>query len=40
VPLRLKLSESVIAFDREPVRDNHFRLAELYARREPDLFMV
>jgi glyoxylase-like metal-dependent hydrolase (beta-lactamase superfamily II) len=40
VPLRLKLSESMIAFDRKAVRDNHSRLAELYARWEPDLFMV
>jgi hypothetical protein len=35
-----ELSESMIAFDRKAVRDNHSRLAELYARREPDLFMV
>jgi hypothetical protein len=30
----------MIAFDRKAVRDNHSRLAELYARWEPDLFMV
>jgi hypothetical protein len=30
----------MIAFDRKRVRDNHARLAELYARKEPDLFIV
>ena len=40
VPAALALSESMIAFDRKRVRDNHARLAELYARKEPDLFIV
>jgi glyoxylase-like metal-dependent hydrolase (beta-lactamase superfamily II) len=40
VPLGLKLSEAMVAFDRKTVRDNHARLAELYARREPDLLLV
>ena len=40
VPLALRLSESINAFDRKRVRDNHARLAELYARKEPDLLIV
>jgi glyoxylase-like metal-dependent hydrolase (beta-lactamase superfamily II) len=40
VPLGIKFSESLIAFDRKAVHDNHARLAELYARREADLMMV
>jgi glyoxylase-like metal-dependent hydrolase (beta-lactamase superfamily II) len=40
VPLALKLSEAMSAFDRKRVRDNHARLAELSARQEPDLFIV
>jgi glyoxylase-like metal-dependent hydrolase (beta-lactamase superfamily II) len=40
VPLALKLSESMSAFDRKRVRDNHARLAELYAGQEPDLLIV
>jgi len=40
VPRALKLSESMSAFDLKRVRDNHARLAELYARRELDLFIV
>jgi glyoxylase-like metal-dependent hydrolase (beta-lactamase superfamily II) len=40
VPLSLKLSESMIAFDRKRVRDNHARLAELFERREADLLIV
>jgi glyoxylase-like metal-dependent hydrolase (beta-lactamase superfamily II) len=40
VPTSIKLSESLIAFDRKRVRDNHARLAELYARKEPDLLIV
>jgi glyoxylase-like metal-dependent hydrolase (beta-lactamase superfamily II) len=40
VPIGVKLSETMIAFDLKRVRDNHARLAELYARREPDLFIV
>jgi glyoxylase-like metal-dependent hydrolase (beta-lactamase superfamily II) len=40
VPLTIKLSEPLIAFDRKRVRDNHARLAELHARNEPDLLIV
>jgi glyoxylase-like metal-dependent hydrolase (beta-lactamase superfamily II) len=40
VPLTIKLSENLIAFDLKRVRDNHARLTELYNRREPDLFIV
>src|SRR6185436_9686369 len=40
VPLGLKLSEMIVAFDRKVVRDNHARLAELHARQEPDLLIV
>jgi glyoxylase-like metal-dependent hydrolase (beta-lactamase superfamily II) len=40
VPLSIKLSETLIAFDRKVVRHNHARLIELYSRREPDLLMV
>jgi glyoxylase-like metal-dependent hydrolase (beta-lactamase superfamily II) len=40
VPSSIKASESIIAFDRKRVRDNHTRLAELYARNEPDLLIV
>ncbi|MBB3603252.1 glyoxylase-like metal-dependent hydrolase (beta-lactamase superfamily II) [Mycolicibacterium sp. BK556] len=40
VPLTIKLSETLIAFDLKRVRDNHARLAELYNRREPDLLVV
>ncbi|WP_319453954.1 MULTISPECIES: MBL fold metallo-hydrolase [unclassified Mycobacterium] len=40
VPVALKLSEAMSAFDRKRVRDNHARLAELYARQEPDLLIV
>lgn len=40
VPAVVRFTEPVMAFDRERVRDNHNRLAELYARREPDLFIV
>lgn len=40
VPLSVRISETLIAFDRNAVRDNHARLAELYARREPDLLIV
>lgn len=32
--------ESASAFDFKMVRQNHARLAELYQRREPDMFMV
>lgn len=34
------LVERMIATDRAQVRDNHARLAELWAREEPDLMMV
>jgi glyoxylase-like metal-dependent hydrolase (beta-lactamase superfamily II) len=40
VPISLKLFERIVAFDSKRVRDNHARLAELYARKEPDLFIV
>jgi glyoxylase-like metal-dependent hydrolase (beta-lactamase superfamily II) len=40
VPVAIKLSEPLIAFDRKRVRDNHARLTELYARKEPDLLIV
>lgn len=40
VPLSLKLAETLVAFDRKRVYDNHRRLTELYARNEPDLFIV
>jgi hypothetical protein len=32
--------ETLIAFDRKRVRDNHSRLAELYLRADPDLFII
>jgi hypothetical protein len=40
VPTSIRVSESLIAFDRKRVHDNHARLAELYARNEPDLLIV
>jgi glyoxylase-like metal-dependent hydrolase (beta-lactamase superfamily II) len=40
VPAAVRYTEPLIAFDRNRVRDNHARLAELYARREPDLLIV
>ena len=40
VPRALRTMESLIAFDRKQMRANHARLAELYARAEPDLFIV
>jgi len=40
VPVGLKYSEMLVALDRKQVLDNHARLAELYASRHPDLFMV
>jgi glyoxylase-like metal-dependent hydrolase (beta-lactamase superfamily II) len=39
-PRVLAAMESFVAFDRETVRDNHFRLAELYQRQDPNLFVV
>ena len=40
VPRALAAMETLIAFDRKMVRDNHARLAELYRRADPDLFIV
>lgn len=40
VPPAIRLSESLIAFDRKAVSNNHARLSELYARHEPDLLIV
>jgi glyoxylase-like metal-dependent hydrolase (beta-lactamase superfamily II) len=40
VPLALTTLESVVAWDLKKVRDNHSRLAELYQRQDPDLFIV
>jgi glyoxylase-like metal-dependent hydrolase (beta-lactamase superfamily II) len=40
VPRALTVTESLIAYERKRVRDNHARLAELYHRREPDLLIV
>ena len=40
VPRILSVMESLIAFDRKQVQDNHARLAELYRRQEPDLLIV
>ncbi len=40
VPRALAAMETLIAFDRKMVRDNHARLAELYLRADPDLFIV
>lgn len=40
VPWGLKLSEKLVAFDRKAMRDNHSRLAELYAHRDPNLLIV
>lgn len=40
VPRALTTMESLVAFDRKRVQDNHARLAELYQRQDPDLFIV
>jgi glyoxylase-like metal-dependent hydrolase (beta-lactamase superfamily II) len=40
VPRALTAMESLVAFDRKKVQDNHARLADLYQRRESDLFIV
>jgi glyoxylase-like metal-dependent hydrolase (beta-lactamase superfamily II) len=40
VPRRISAWEKLVAFDRKRVYDNHARLAELYRRGEPDLFIV
>ena len=39
-PRALRVMENLIAFNRDQVRDNHARLAELYARNDPDLLIV
>ena len=40
MPRALAAFESVTAFDRKMVQQNHARLTELYQRGEPDMFMV
>ena len=40
VPRALTAMETLIAFDRKMVRDNHARLAELHRRADPDLFII
>ena len=40
VPWGLKVSEKLVAYDRKAVHDNHSRLAELYAHRNPELLIV
>jgi glyoxylase-like metal-dependent hydrolase (beta-lactamase superfamily II) len=40
IPAILRTHESLMAFDRSQVRDNHARLAELHGRGEPDLTIV
>jgi glyoxylase-like metal-dependent hydrolase (beta-lactamase superfamily II) len=40
VPRGLAAMESLVAFDRKRVLDNHARLAELYRRQDPDLVIV
>jgi glyoxylase-like metal-dependent hydrolase (beta-lactamase superfamily II) len=40
MPRALAAFESVTAFDRKMMRENHARLTELYRRREPDMLMV
>jgi glyoxylase-like metal-dependent hydrolase (beta-lactamase superfamily II) len=40
VPRALAAMESLFAFDRKRVLDNHARLAELYQRQDPDLLIV
>jgi glyoxylase-like metal-dependent hydrolase (beta-lactamase superfamily II) len=40
VPRALTAMESLVAFDRKKVQDNHARLAQLYQRRDPDLMIV
>jgi glyoxylase-like metal-dependent hydrolase (beta-lactamase superfamily II) len=40
VPRALAAMESLFAFDRKMVLDNHARLAELYQRQDPDLLIV
>lgn len=40
VPLRIKLTENLVAFDRKALHDNHSRLAEFYALQQPDVVIV
>jgi glyoxylase-like metal-dependent hydrolase (beta-lactamase superfamily II) len=40
VPRGLTAMETMFAFDRKAVLDNHARLAELYRRQEPNLLIV
>jgi glyoxylase-like metal-dependent hydrolase (beta-lactamase superfamily II) len=40
IPRALRAMECFLAFNRKQVRTNHARLAELYARNEPDLLIV
>jgi len=40
VPRSLAAMESLFAFDRKAVLDNHARLTELYRRQDPDLLIV
>lgn len=40
VPFVLRNYELLMAFDREQVRDNHRRLAELFSRADPDLTIL
>jgi glyoxylase-like metal-dependent hydrolase (beta-lactamase superfamily II) len=40
VPRALTAMESLVAFDRKKVQDNHARLVELYQRKDPDLMIV
>lgn len=40
VPWALRLQQQLIVFDRKELRANQNRLAELYARHDPDLLMV
>jgi glyoxylase-like metal-dependent hydrolase (beta-lactamase superfamily II) len=40
VPRGLTAMESLVAFDRKRVLDNHARLAELYRRQDPDLLII
>ena len=40
VPWGLKVSEKLVAHDRKAVYENHSRLAELYANRDPELLIV
>jgi glyoxylase-like metal-dependent hydrolase (beta-lactamase superfamily II) len=39
-PVAIRAFETVVALDLKRVRENHGRLADLYRRSEPDLFIV